>query len=95
MFIWQKSKLFELFPNQCRVRIKMAHFALIMIVLWCGLLMIPSAVFVALENGRWTFLDAFYYCFISMTTVGMVIDLPGDNLGQAHKSIYKFFVFCK
>jgi potassium channel subfamily K protein 1 len=50
---------------------------------------IPAAVYSHIEN--WSFLNAFYYCFISLTTVGLGDYVPGDSDTQEHRHLYKIF----
>ncbi|XP_062032553.1 potassium channel subfamily K member 6 [Lepus europaeus] len=59
------------------------------IVAFCFL--VPAAIFAYLEEN-WSFLDAFYFCFISLSTIGLGDYVPGEAPGQPHRALYKVLV---
>lgn len=59
------------------------------IVILCFL--IPAIVFSHLEAG-WSYLDALYFCFISLTTVGLGDFVPSLSPNQSYSDLYRFAV---
>ncbi|XP_057703345.1 potassium channel subfamily K member 1b [Corythoichthys intestinalis] len=50
--------------------------------------LIPAAIFSALEDN-WNFLESFYFCFISLSTIGLGDYVPGEAANQKFRELYK------
>ncbi|KAG7277475.1 hypothetical protein CRUP_010623 [Coryphaenoides rupestris] len=50
--------------------------------------LIPAAIFSALEDD-WNFLESFYFCFISLSTIGLGDYVPGEGSNQRFRQLYK------
>ncbi|XP_023945062.2 potassium channel subfamily K member 1 isoform X2 [Bicyclus anynana] len=68
--------------------IRLVHLMIIVTFLVVFFLLLPAAAFDALEP-EWDYLDSFYYCFISLTTIGLGDYIPGDYPGQPYRPLYK------
>ncbi len=56
---------------------------------------IPSFIFANITELNWTLIDAFYYCFISITTIGFGDYVPGQNQVGYERNIYRFLMTSK
>nr|DBA21940.1 TPA: hypothetical protein GDO54_013050 [Pyxicephalus adspersus] len=54
---------------------------------------IPAAAFSILE-GDWNFLESFYFCFISLSTIGLGDYVPGEGYNQRFRELYKLGITC-
>ncbi|KAM6219638.1 potassium channel subfamily K member 1 [Rhynchocyon petersi] len=55
--------------------------------------LIPAAVFSVLET-EWNFLESFYFCFISLSTIGLGDYVPGEEDNQKFRALYKLGITC-
>lgn len=65
-----------------------SHLALVAIFVLVVFFLIPAAVFSSIEN-EWNYLDGLYYCFISLSTIGLGDYIPGDKNEQPYRVFYK------
>ncbi|XP_037936686.1 potassium channel subfamily K member 1-like isoform X1 [Teleopsis dalmanni] len=71
--------------------IRLLHLSIVVAIVAAIFFAIPTAIFAYLEPA-WGTLDAFYYCFISLTTIGLGDYIPGEGVSIEHRSIYKMFI---
>jgi potassium channel subfamily K member 1 len=71
----QRSHLHAVFTILCALLVLVVFF------------IIPAAFYSDIEG--WSYLNAFYYCFISLSTVGLGDYVPGDSDNQRHRHLYK------
>ncbi|XP_037073548.1 potassium channel subfamily K member 6-like [Pollicipes pollicipes] len=82
---WLNGRLGHAHPP---LTVRLLHLALVGALVVGLAFLAPAAVFWMLEEG-WTFLDSVYYCFISLTTVGLGDYIPGDRPGLTYRALYK------
>ncbi|GAB0091369.1 potassium channel subfamily K member 1 [Sergentomyia squamirostris] len=73
--------------------IRLLHLLLLVVIVGLLFLVAPMFVFAYMEPG-WDLLDAFYYCFISLTTIGLGDFIPGDGENVSNPTLYKTLTTC-
>ncbi|CAG5116850.1 unnamed protein product [Candidula unifasciata] len=90
LLYWLYDKLGHLYKV---IHIQVLHLVIILCVHVIFFMIIPAAIYTVLEPN-WNFLDAFYYCFISLSTIGLGDYIPGDSADQPHRALYKVATTC-
>ncbi|XP_068569141.1 potassium channel subfamily K member 6 isoform X2 [Cebidichthys violaceus] len=67
------------------------HFVLLLVLVVLCFFLAPAAVFSSLEPS-WSFLDGFYFCFISLCTIGLGDFVPGTQPRQKNRQLYQVSV---
>ncbi|KAF7699213.1 potassium channel subfamily K member 6 [Silurus meridionalis] len=67
------------------------HFVLLLLLVSVVFFLVPATVFSIIE-GSWSFLEAFYFCFISLCTIGLGDFVPGEQPKQKFRPLYKISV---
>ncbi|XP_022254070.1 potassium channel subfamily K member 1-like isoform X1 [Limulus polyphemus] len=68
--------------------IRMFHLSIVGVLVLSLFFIIPAVIFSHLEP-EWDYLDALYYCFISLTTIGLGDYVPADSSHQEYRPLYK------
>ncbi|KAM9853161.1 potassium channel subfamily K member 6 [Aulostomus maculatus] len=67
------------------------HLLLLLVLVVLCFFVAPAAVFSTVE-ASWSFLDGFYFSFISLCTIGLGDFVPGMQPGQKYRPLYQFAV---
>ncbi|XP_020390507.1 potassium channel subfamily K member 6 [Rhincodon typus] len=78
-------------------RVTQVHCFVMFLFAFIGFFLIPAAIFSAIEKD-WTYLNAFYFCFTSLSTIGLGDYVPGEQNNQTLRLLYKmsvtFYLLC-
>lgn len=84
-----KSALTSRLGNKWQpVHVRLLHVGIIFVIVAVLAFLVPAAIFMHVEDD-WDYLDAFYYCFISMSTIGLGDYIPGEDVDQPNRQLYK------
>ncbi|XP_044034638.1 potassium channel subfamily K member 1-like [Siniperca chuatsi] len=78
----------------CKSKLAAIHATCLAIIMTVLLLIIPAWIFISLEKD-WDFLESLYFCFISLTTIGLGDYVPGEtNSKEAnpHPQLYRLAI---
>jgi len=79
-------------PDLDNFQVRLLHLATIGGIFLILAVLLPSLVFFILED-QWSLLDATYFVFISITTIGLGDYIPGDSLSHVeYRDVYKTIV---
>lgn len=74
-------------------RLAVIHAAILGFIVVCIFFLIPAAIFTVLEVD-WNFLESLYFCFISLSTIGLGDYVPGTAKNISLHRLYEFGITC-
>ncbi|GFX16854.1 potassium channel subfamily K member 1 [Trichonephila clavipes] len=86
-----KSNLFQRIGYESPVCVRLLHFSTISIFFVVGVFFLPAWVFYCLESA-WSYLDSLYFCYISLTTIGLGDFVPAVALHHPSAEYYRIGV---
>ncbi|XP_065062229.1 potassium channel subfamily K member 16-like [Rhopilema esculentum] len=75
------KQCFSLKGENAKVTIRRLQLAFVLSLFCILFLLIPAAAFIEVEEN-WEYFDSFYFCFISLTTIGLGDITPGASSNQ-------------
>ena len=75
---WMAFLLTRIYRSATVFAVRLIHLILLTVVLICFCFMIPAYFFNAFEED-WNYLDSVYYCYISLTTIGLGDLIPATG----------------
>ncbi|XP_075043194.1 potassium channel subfamily K member 6 [Mixophyes fleayi] len=90
-FTYLPIRYFQIHRGFDRKKVTRVHFVVLSVVVLTLFLVVPAAIFTSIESS-WSFLDAFYFCFISLCTIGLGDYVPGEQNYQWLRELYKVSV---
>ncbi|XP_068106935.1 potassium channel subfamily K member 6 [Hyperolius riggenbachi] len=91
VFTYTPIRYFQLRKGFDRNKVTRVHFIVLGVLVVALFLFVPAAIFAHIESS-WSFLDAFYFCFISLCTIGLGDYVPGEQNKQWLRQLYKVSV---
>ncbi|XP_040266916.1 potassium channel subfamily K member 1-like [Bufo bufo] len=91
-----RDKLIHILHLRCPFpwkKLELIHACVLISLLLLLFFFIPAIVFNAVEEN-WGYVDALYFCFISLSTVGLGDYVPGEKSGQRMPALYKILIIC-
>ena len=85
-YLWFRQKFSA--DRRSELSLRFLHLTLFLVLAITLLFILPSIIFTCMEEN-WSFIDAFYFCFISLTTIGLGDFVAGDSPSQRHRLVYK------
>lgn len=71
----------------------MVHAGILGLLVFFCFIVLPAFIFWAMEDG-WNFLESLYFCFISLSTIGLGDYVPGRASTPKLRELYKFSITC-
>merc|ERR1712001_111331 len=70
--------------------VKFIHLVILTLGFWTFIMIIPAFIFWFIESPEWGLMDASYFVFISVTTIGLGDLVPGDHPDNKYlQNLYK------
>jgi len=91
-YLYDQMKKMKCFVNSFNIvnmqLLTYTHLTIVFAFILIFFFLIPAAVFSSIEK-EWDYLDGLYYCFVSLSTIGLGDYIPGDYHDQPFRVFYK------